>query len=535
VSPPSCFGRAWFLDTEFYQPDGERPRAICAVAKELFSRAVVKLWLWDQPSPPPFPIGPDVLVVCYAATAEWGVYHAQGWPLPVRILDLHVEYRWLMSGFKLPSYGQTAAMGMFELSAMDDTYKTDMRSLCRRGGPYSPQEAQAILSYCEQDVDGLMALFGKMEPDLQWPQALARGRYTAALSHVEAAGVPLDQQLYVPLRDHRGTIRRNLVEEVGHQFGVYDDDGSFDMQAFGQYLNSEDIPWPLTPTGRLSTAEDTFEEQVEIYPQLRPLCELRSALGQLKEDEGLQVGRDGRNRSPLRPFSTSTGRNAPSTTRFVLGKGKAFRHLIMPGLGMAVAVIDWGQVEFATAAVLSGDPNMQRVYASGNVYWGFAEQTGLVPPGAVREDHESVYEVSKHCVLGMGYGMGAAALARRIGRPLSFARELLQLYWRTFGVYQKWAGMILDQAMLTGRLVACHGWQVNVGQNPNPRSLRNFPVQANASEMFRLALSLAVERGVRVVAPIHDALMIETPLADIDEAVFKARQAMKEASDHVLV
>jgi len=29
--------------------------------------------------------------------------------------------------------------------------------------------------------------------------------------------------------------------------------------------------------------------------------------------------------------------------------------------------------------------------------------------------------------------------------------------------------------------------------------------------------------------------MIETPLADIDEAVFKARQAMKEASDHVLV
>jgi len=37
--------------------------------------------------------------------------------------------------------------------------------------------------------------------------------------------------------------------------------------------------------------------------------------------------------------------------------------------------------------------------------------------------------------------------------------------------------------------------------------------------MLRLALIGATERGVRVCGPIHDALLIEAPSADIDEAV----------------
>ena len=35
------------------------------------------------------------------------------------------------------------------------------------------------------------------------------------------------------------------------------------------------------------------------------------------------------------------------------------------------------------------------------------------------------------------------------------------------------------------------------------------PLQGNGAEMLRLACSLATERGVTVIAPVHDALMIE--------------------------
>jgi DNA polymerase-1 len=45
---------------------------------------------------------------------------------------------------------------------------------------------------------------------------------------------------------------------------------------------------------------------------------------------------------------------------------------------------------------------------------------------------------------------------------------------------------------------------------------------------------LATERGIEVVAPVHDAIMICAPLDRLDEDVARARAAMAEASRIVL-
>jgi hypothetical protein len=65
-------------------------------------------------------------------------------------------------------------------------------------------------------------------------------------------------------------------------------------------------------------------------------------------------------------------------------------------------------------------------------------------------------------------------------------------------------------------------------------TIKNWKMQANGAEMTRLACCLATERGVRVCGPIHDAILIEAPLDDIDDAVDTARAAMEEASREVL-
>jgi hypothetical protein len=529
----TCFRQIWFLDTEFYQPDGEVPTPICLVAKELYSGAVVRWWLWGQRPPrPPFPTGPDVLVVCYMASAEWSVYLALGWSVPVRILDLHTEYRWSFSGFKLVSYGQLAAMGTYGLPHMEEAAKETMRSRCRRGGPFSHQE-ERDLAYCEDDVNGLAALFGEMERHLDWPRAVARGRYTPAVARMEANGVPLDTRLHRQLHEHRRAIRSRLIEEEGASYGIYSD-GHFDLDAFGAYLAGQDIPWPLTPTGRLCTREEVFEEMVEIYPQLRPLYELRSALGQLKEDSGLTVGSDGRNRAALRPFATSTGRNAPSTTKFIFGKSIAFRHLIKPGPGIATAYVDYAQQEFGIGAALSDDPAMKQAYRSGDPYLSFPKQAKVIPSSATKRSHGEVRELFKTCILGVNHAMGAVSLARRLKISLAHARDLLRLYRQVFSRYWRWVGMVQDQAMITSRLHTVFGWQVNVGTEANPRSLRNFLMQANGAEMLRLACCMATERGIKVVAPVHDALLIEAPTRLINYAVREVREIMAEASEAVL-
>ena len=78
------------------------------------------------------------------------------------------------------------------------------------------------------------------------------------------------------------------------------------------------------------------------------------------------------------------------------------------------------------------------------------------------------------------------------------------------------------------------GWRIRVGSDANPRMLRNFPLQANGAEMLRLACCLATEAGIRVCFPLHDALLIEAPLAELDHAIQATQQHMAEASRIVL-
>jgi hypothetical protein len=88
--------------------------------------------------------------------------------------------------------------------------------------------------------------------------------------------------------------------------------------------------------------------------------------------------------------------------------------------------------------------------------------------------------------------------------------------------------------MLGGSLHTVFGWQIRSNEKPNPRSFRNFPMQANGAEMLRLACCLATERGVEVCAPVHDAILICAPLDRLDSDIAKTRAAMAEASRVVL-
>jgi DNA polymerase I len=130
--------------------------------------------------------------------------------------------------------------------------------------------------------------------------------------------------------------------------------------------------------------------------------------------------------------------------------------------------------------------------------------------------------------------MGEDSLARRIGRTRIEARELLRLHRRTYPQFWRWSDATEEHAMLLGYLHTTFGWTVKVGVQPNPRSLRNFPMQANGAEMLRLACCLVTERGIQVCAPVHDALLIEGPAESIDRLVARTERAMQEASQLVL-
>src|SRR5262249_50061859 len=103
-----------------------------------------------------------------------------------------------------------------------------------------------------------------------------------------------------------------------------------------------------------------------------------------------------------------------------------------------------------------------------------------------------------------------------------------------FPVFWKWSDSAVDFANLHGQLHTVFGWTIHAGAETNPRMLRNFPMQANGAEMLRLACCLATERGIPVCAPVHDAVLIEARVGELEGTVAAMQSAMAEASRIVL-
>jgi hypothetical protein len=532
------YAEVWALDFEFQAPAGERPVPVCLVARELRTGRLLRLWQTELPAQPPFRTDAEALFVAYYATAELGCFLALGWPMPARVLDLYAEFRAATNGRPTPcGSGLLGALAWHGLDAMAADEKGAMRDLVLRGGPWSEGERRAILAYCQADVDALAALLPRMlpgilarqrDPSVALGQALLRGRYMAAAARMEWIGVPIDVEMLALIRTGWAGIKARLVEAVDARFGVYEGT-SFKADRFATYLSAMDIPWPRLPSGALALDEGTFKDMARAHPVLQPLRELRHALGELRL-EALAVGADGRNRTLLSAFRSRTGRNQPSNTRFVFGPATWLRSLIRPEPGMALAYVDFSSQEMGIAAALSGDPALLAAYHSGDVYLSFAKQAGLAPPDATKASHGEIRDRCKAVVLGTLYGMGEETLARRIGRPPIEARELLRLHRATYPRFWRWSEAAVTSFELTRRIETVFGWPLHAGPDWNPRSVMNFPMQANGAEMLRLACCLATERGLAVCAPVHDAILIETTMDAIDEHVAALQACMREAS-----
>ncbi len=246
--------------------------------------------------------------------------------------------------------------------------------------------------------------------------------------------------------------------------------------------------------------------------------------------EKLSVGSDGRNRCLLSPFASRTGRNQPSNNRFIFGPSVWLRGLIKPSTGRAIAYVDWSQQELGIAAALSGDKALKRAYDSGDPYMTFAKQAGAVPADATKHTHPVERNRFKVCALAVQYGMTEKGLALALGEQIAMARNLLQAHRDAYRSFWKWSQLQVDRAMLSGSMRTVFGWPITTADDSNPRSLANFPMQANGAEMMRLACCLATEAGISVCAPVHDALLIEGPAAEIDDVIEQTQAAMAEAS-----
>jgi hypothetical protein len=535
------FEEITLVDFEFVAKPGERPDVVCQAAHELRTGRTARLWRDELGARPPYRTDERALFVCFVGNAELSCHLALGWPLPANVLDLSAEFRCVVNGRWAPEgKGLLGALAYYGLDAAGSKHKDAMRDRIIKGWPFTIEEREQILHYCSGDVEAMVRLLPKLLPKIDIDIALHRGEFVAASAHMEHRGVPVDMAVFSKLRDKRAwaAVRDDMVPAIDAQYGVYTKNSagewSFNAALFEDYLRRHGIDWPRLETGKLDLKRKTFEAMAKSWPQIEDLRQLRYARDKMRAVK-LAIGSDGRNRTVLWPFQSKTGRTQPKAARWVFSPAVWLRSLIKPEPGYAVAYIDYSAAEFMIAGVLSDDRVMIDLYNSGDPYLNFCKRVGAAPPSATKASHRATRDIYKVALLAAQYGISHKSLAIRLGVSELEATELLNQHREQFAQYWSWSDDWLAVALDTGCMRTAFGWTCCTGVTEfNERSLRNWPVQAAGADILRIACIWATRRNISVVAPVHDAVLIEAPAEQIDADVALMREIMRRASRVVL-
>jgi hypothetical protein len=548
------FAEIWVGDAEYYPGSGlnnggvkgDPITPLCFVAHEMRSGRTVRFWQ-DQLGPvfPPLRLGTEAVFISFSLVAEFGgAFLPKGWREPACAIDAHVEFRHATNDGSLKSgdrekgfYSLAGALRYFLEDGIDIARKDTIRDRILLGPPFSDEERRETDLYCEDDTRGLAHLIPHLVPTIRsLPHALMRGKVQWVNAKIERRGIPIDRPKLAALRKHWSGMRIDLVRELDRPFGCYeivDGEAHWRTELFAGLLRRRGMSWPALPSGALDLKDRTFREMAGLYPFIEPLRELRYSLSKLRLND-LEIGNDGRNRTPLWAYGTKTARNAPSTTKFMFGPAKWLRFLIKPPPGRALVHRDYCQQEPRIAAVQSGDRALLHACESGDLYFGVAQQLGFLRESLNDQERKAVRALFKTVVLGIQYGLGARSLAIRAGISLPEAGEILARLRARFHRFEDYCRSVLDHAGLHLELSTPFGWTMQCPSGMNPRTLRNFPIQSTGAEILHVACILAERRGLEIVAPVHDAVMAECDLDVIEDVSRALDRVMRDASAVVL-
>jgi len=519
----------WVVDTEFHSPDGGPIRVHCLCALNLRTGEERRIWTGGGTAAP-WRWQPDDVLVAHYAMAELVSFLALGWQLPPEVIDTLPEWR-SATGQKLERYRLIDVAAASGETSMSAEHKEAMRTVAMQ--PVVPTEQRAALvEYCMDDVRATVVAFRHLlqHHQLHLP-ALLRGRYLIHLARVEWRGLPVDKGLCATLTERWCEIRAAMAAEAAERYPGSFVGRRFSLAGWHNWCQARGISWPVTPTGRSRKDEDTMKLMAERHPEVAFMRDTLRLLGTARA-VNLAPWADGRIRTMLSPFASATGRNQPSNSRYPFGMAAWLRAVIQAPTGRWLAYLDYSSQEFAAAAALSGDEAMITDYLTGDPYVGFGKRAGLIPPDGTKVTHQAERKICKTVVLGLQYGMGAQTLAGRLGVSEAVARDLVTRHRKSYRKYRAWNEANIEEITYGRALTTRFGWRREwKGSRDSANSAGNFLMQAAGGEILRIAVIALGEAGIPVVAPVHDALLIEVEHPD---EIARARRIMERAAEAVL-
>ena len=232
--------------------------------------------------------------------------------------------------------------------------------------------------------------------------------------------------------------------------------------------------------------------------------------------------------------------------------GQRLRACVISKPGNVLVTADYPNIELRILADLSGDKNMLTFFANGlDLHAATAKMMFNLPDAFNPEEDRHpgsgvLYRViAKTINFGLVYGMSATKLARTLKISKEQAQELMDKYFklypgvvqwlkrqRALGTSQFFSTTVAGRKRFYDALPDKYSRDYNKYRAMTERRACNSPIQGSSADITKLALALAYERlpeAAKIVAVVHDEIVLEVPEAIKNECAVILAQAMKDS------
>jgi DNA polymerase-1 len=371
------------------------------------------------------------------------------------------------------------------------------------------------------------------------------------LARMEEAGVKVDTgalgEMSVRLGTDCDAVARRIWDASGEQFNINSPKQLGDV-LFNKLMLPKPIKYGKGKT--ISTAVDVLEELAATHEVPKLVLEYRQ-LSKLKSTyvdtlPMLIEARTGRIHTTFNHAGTATGRlssvnpnlqNIPIRTEL----GRSIRAAFIAEPGHVLLAADYSQVELRLLAHFSGDELLSRAFRNeDDIHSLTAQEVFGVPPMMINEEHR---RRAKAINYGIVYGLSPFGLAQQLSIEQKEAKQYIETFFVKYAGVRKFIDATLEETRQRGHVRTLFGRlrpipDIN-SKNPNMRGFAertavNTPLQGTAADLIKVAMiridALLRERKMnsRMTLQVHDELVFEVPLAEVDEMKSLVREQMEQ-------
>ena len=293
-----------------------------------------------------------------------------------------------------------------------------------------------------------------------------------------------------------------------------------------------------TATGAPSTDEEVLEKLAEDFPLPAKILEHRG-LAKLKGTytyklAQLALPRTGRVHTHYAQAVAVTGRlssNDPNLQNIPIRtpEGRRVREAFVASAGSVIASADYSQIELRIMAHISGDTALLKAFHEGiDVHRATAAEVFGVPVEQVLPEQRRYAKVIN---FGLIYGMSAYGLARNLGIDNTAAKNYITRYFDRYPGVKQYMDETRLEAKSKGYVQTVMGRRLYLPEINSPNGQRragaeraaiNAPMQGTAADLIKLSMVAvqqvldAEQRGTKMIMQVHDELVFEVPLHEVE-------------------